>query len=140
MPWTGEDTKDVLKKVLGGLIAAAILAMVYALLEDSPWYVALSLGVVLVILILVTIWRLRRIPSVAADASAANRPSEALEPPADAGPSSALTKSSGDAQPPSSSDDHPLSDAGQKAAKKAAKAEQKRLKKEAKSREKLSKP
>lgn len=33
MPWTGEDTKDVFKKVIGGLIAAAVVAMGYALVE-----------------------------------------------------------------------------------------------------------
>ena len=149
MPWTGEDTKDVLKKVIGGLIAAAILAIVYAIVEESEWYVALLLGAVLFILILVAIWRLGSSrPSATHAPPSETRPeveerkTERPPEPAPEASSSSMgpMQSVGETRPSESSGDHPSSEAQQKAAKRAAKAEEKRLKKEAKSREKSAKP
>ncbi len=130
MPWTDEDTKDVLKKVLGGLIAASILAIIYAVLEDMPWYVAISLGIALVALIVVVVWRLGRSEPVTREGavgSAPPGPREDLGEPhhPEAGSESARA---GD-----------IAESEEKAVKKAVKAEQKRRKKEAKSREKSSK-
>jgi hypothetical protein len=146
MPWTDEDTKDVLKKVLGGLIAAAIVAIIYAILEEMPWYVAFLLGMALVILILIAIWRLGAPRRSAVDAPVSGESTRQSEHPAGGPPAS----TSHDAMP------HPPVESGgerrlppngeliggddDKAAKKAVKAEQKRLKKEAKAREKSSKP
>ena len=58
MPWTGEDTKDVFKKVLGGLIAGAVIALGYAVIEEMPWYFAALLGLGLIVLVLLLVWRL----------------------------------------------------------------------------------
>ena len=148
MPWTGEDTKDVLKKVLGGLIAAAILAIVYAIVEESQWYVALFLGVVLFILIMVVIWRLgssRPASTVAPPSETRSedheRKAEMPEPATQVIHHSPEPRQKVDETRPSDEPgDHILSEAQEKAAKKAAKAEEKRLKKEAKSREKSAKP
>ncbi|MGB2581954.1 MAG: hypothetical protein WBD03_05745 [Thermoplasmata archaeon] len=60
MPWTGEDTKDVLKKVIGGLIAAAVLAIAYALMERAEWYYAAALTALLVLLLLLLLAILSR--------------------------------------------------------------------------------
>ena len=149
MPWTGDDTKDVLKKVLGGLIAAAILAIVYAIVEESEWYVALLLGVVLFVLILVVIWRLgssrpaaTAIPPSETRSGNDEREAERLpEPTTEVSRSSPMSKQDvGETRPSDSSEGRISSEAQQKAAKKARKAEEKRLKKEAKSKEKSAKP
>ena len=126
MPWTGEDTKDVFKKVIGGLLAAAILALVYAIVERVEWYYAAAIATVLVILVFLLILRFARssTPLVeeprTADAqrAASEQPSRSPTPP---GASSEI--------PETKSDD-------EKVLKKAIKAEQKKRKKEAKAREK----
>lgn len=129
MPWTEEDTKDVFKKVLGGLIAAAVIAMVYAFIEQMPWYYAAFLGVGLFVLVLLLVRRL-----------SASRVSdkEASEPSArDSSLSVAYEKSADSAEarsapPPPSSERLRGKEPDGKVLKKMAKAEQKRLKKEAK--------
>ncbi len=60
MPWTGEDTKDVFKKVIGGLIAAAVLAIAYTLMERAEWYYAAALTALLVLLLLLLLTILSR--------------------------------------------------------------------------------
>ena len=133
MPWTGEDTKDVFKKVIGGLIAAAVVAMGYAVMEDMPWYFAASLGVGLVVLVLLLVWRL----------SAQKAPeAKPVEPSADdskARVSSTEPASTSEHAPeraPSPEEKAGEKEAESKALKKIAKAEQKRLKKEAKAKKK----
>ena len=146
MAWTDDDTKDVLKKVLGALIAAAILAMVYAILEEMPWYVAMSLGLGLIALIAIAVWRLGRQQTANAPAKGAFKPDHreplgALE---DAQARSEIADVSEPRRDIDRSADNRMREEAvaeyvEKAAKKAAKAEQKQLKKEAKSREKSSK-
>lgn len=147
MPWTDEDTKDVLKKVLGGLIAAAILAIIYAILEDMPWYVALLLGIGLVILILIAIWRLGAPRQATMDVSTTSTQAKPSESPAEGqrastsydGAPHTSVEGSGEKRSPLPSSER-AGAVDDKVAKKAAKAEQKRLKKEAKAREKSSEP
>ena len=132
MPWTGEDTKDVFKKVLGGLIAAAVITLGYAVIEEMPWYFAALLGVGLIVLVLLLVWRLSSQRATEAgidekpvdDGSAHSAPVE---------PSSSETVP---ARGPSPVEEAPIKDAKEKALKKIAKAEQKRLKKEAKAKKK----
>ena len=126
MQWTGEDTKDVFKKVIGGLIAAAVLALVYAIVERAEWYYAAATGIVLIVLVFVLVFRFSR-----QSATRVERPQTAEPPPvepqqpqhsatAPSVPSDAVERRSDD----------------EKVMKKAIKAEQKRRKKEAKAREK----
>lgn len=147
MPWTDEDTKDVLKKVLGGLIAASILAIIYAVLEDMPWYVAISLGLALVVLIVVAVWRLSRSEPVTGESATGSAYSGPREHPGELHRPEARSETAQVAEPLPGIDwaTAPSSPAGdipeseEKAVKKAVKAEQKRRKKEAKSQEKSSK-
>jgi len=131
MPWTGEDTKDVLKKVIGGLIAAAVLAIAYALMERAEWYYAAALTALLVLLLVILLTILSRQSASSVESSATD--SRNLSPPVhgtDVGETCA--------PPPvvSSRSDGPPARAGViadgKALKKEIKAEQKRRKKEAK--------
>ena len=135
MPWTGEDTKDVFKKVIGGLIAAAVLAIAYTLMERAEWYYAAALTALLVLLLLLLLTILSR--------QAASR----IEPPAIDTRNSSLPVRETDvgetrAPPPAASthSDRPADRddvvANDKALKKEVKAEQKRRKKEAKAGEK----
>ncbi len=135
MPWTGEDTKDVLKKVIGGLIAAAVLAIAYALMEQAEWYYAAALVAMLVLLLLLLLTTLSRKasstvePSVTdtRDSSAPIQGANVDE--ARAHPLATSTHS----EEPTGRDDVV---ADGKTLKKEIKAEQKRRKKEAKAREK----
>ena len=128
MPWTGDDTKDVFKKVLGGLIAASILSIVYAVVEKAEWYYAAILGLLLVTLIAVLVVSLGR-PRRSAD----------LPPPPGKEAAAAIENADHEAAPKASeSRSEEASSADSKVLKKALKAEQKRRKKEAKSRDKES--
>jgi len=131
MPWTGEDSKDVLKKAIGGLIAAAVLAIAYALMERAEWYYAAALTALLVLLLVLLLTILSRqsassVKSSATDSRNSSHPghgtdvSETCAP-----PPAASTRSDG---PPARDD--VVADG--KALKKEIKAEQKRRKKEAK--------
>lgn len=133
MPWTGEDTKDVFKKVLGGLIAAAVIAIGYALVEEMAWYYAAALATVLLVLVVLLAWRMRgaadtgeerqeHTPAPAAQPSTGVRHEDVPEPRQSArGAASEVIREG-------TVDD--------KSRKKIAKAEQKRLKKEAKAEKK----
>ena len=135
MPWTGEDTKDVLKKVIGGFIAAAVLAMPYALMERAEWYYAAALTALLVLLLLLLLTILSRKAASRVEPSAidARNPSlpvhEANTGETRAPPHAAATRS----EEPAGRDDVV---ADGKALKKEIKAEQKRRKKDAKAQEK----
>lgn len=138
MPWTEEDTKDVLKKVLGGVIAAAILAMAYAIYERMEWYVSAALGIVLVLLIIAGVSLLggrgRTRPEVTLPGpGGVQRDSASAPVPGTPSPDHAVSRSDG--QPPSV-----VTEVDEKVAKKAAKSDYKRKKKEAKAREKSSGP
>jgi signal transduction histidine kinase len=136
MPWTGEDTKDVFKKVIGGLLAAAILAMVYAIVEKAEWYYAATVAIVLVVLVIVLVVRLMRparpegeMLTAAKDGSvgvSSDTPS-----PGEVRHASEIGESPAGVSAPR--DD---SSRDEKVLKKAFKAEEKRRKKEAKAREK----
>ncbi len=133
MPWTGEDTKDVFKKVIGGLIAAAVVAMGYALVEEMEWYFAAVLGTLLIMLVVLLVWRVARStdrvegrktdePSqVANPAIASHQPERSEAPP--------VVQEAVFEEPREQTVDH-------KSQKKIAKAEQKRRKKEAKAEKK----
>ncbi|MDH3364473.1 MAG: hypothetical protein OEM29_00470 [Thermoplasmata archaeon] len=133
MPWTGEDTKDVFKKVLGGLIAAAVIAIIYAVMEPKPWYLLTFLGVGLFVLVLLLAWRLiaaRVTDEEASEPSARDSQlSVAYEKPVD----SAEKRPAPQAPP---SELPRVKEPDSKAVKKKAKAEEKRLKKEAKAEQK----
>ena len=127
MPWTGEDTKDVFKKVIGGLLAAAILALVYAIVERVEWYYAAAIATVLVILVFLLILRFARssIPhQVETPRTAETQPAVSEQP--QRGSTGSVVPSEA---PEAKSDD-------EKVLKKAIKAEQKRRKKESKAKEK----
>ncbi|UCE45011.1 MAG: hypothetical protein JSU93_06375 [Methanobacteriota archaeon] len=133
MPWTGEDTKDVFKKVLGGLIAAAVITLAYAVMEQMQWYFAAFLGIGLLILVVLLVWKL--VPQKARGATVDESPSDIRAAQAHLGEPDPAHE----AEParPSPSDELPLAmETDSKALKKIAKAEQKRLKKEAKARKK----
>jgi predicted lipid-binding transport protein (Tim44 family) len=137
MVWTGEDTKDVFKKILGGLIAAAILAMVYALVERVEWYYAGALAVLLVVLVFALFLRLAR-PAHPGERPAATQDGTLVLPEPRSSSESART-TSGRMPEQSSEPSHQASPLGdEKILKKAVKAEQKRRKKEAKARDKES--
>lgn len=123
MPWTGEDTKDVFKKVIGGLIAAAVLAMAYAIVESAEWYYSAALAVLLVVLVLLMISRFSR-----------RTPAEGGTSVVDSGGHGQSGLPSPVEKPRSPSEEMTTSSSEEKASKKAAKAEQKRRKKEAKAR------
>jgi hypothetical protein len=127
MPWTGEDTKDVFKKVIGGLVAAAILAMVYAIVERVEWYYAAATAAILIALVILLILRLAGPARPAADKAAVSE---------DRLPASQEPVRSA-AAPPDSQEKVGTASDNEKVLKKAVKAEQKRLKKEAKAREKV---
>lgn len=78
MPWTGEDTKDVLKKVIGGLIAAAVLAIAYALMERAEWYYAAALTALLVLLLLLLLTILSRQTASSVEPSATDTRNSSL--------------------------------------------------------------
>ena len=132
MPWTGEDTKDVFKKVLGGLIAAAVITLGYAVIEEMPWYFAALLGVGLIVLILLLVWRLSS--QKGTEAGIDEKPVD--DGSAHATPVEASSSEAVPAQVPSSEEGTSGKQAEEKALKKIAKAEQKRLKKEAKAKKK----
>ncbi|UCE80466.1 MAG: hypothetical protein JSV94_04720 [Methanobacteriota archaeon] len=118
MAWTGEDTKDVFKKVLGGLIAAAVVAMAYALIEQMRWYFAAFLAVGLLVLVLLLVWRLN-----------AHRASQEKTPARPAGNSATVAH----VEVSDSSEERTFEEEFEmKVLKKATKIDQKRLKKEAK--------
>jgi predicted lipid-binding transport protein (Tim44 family) len=136
MPWTGEDTKDVFKKILGGLIAAAILAMVYAVIGRVEWYYSAALGAFLVATVLLLVSLYARRSQVAEGPSAGVRGASTLsatnvhgEEISESQPASCVSLDKPGYPRPSSPDDS-------KAMKKTVKAEQKRQKKEAKTRKK----
>ena len=133
MPWTGEDTKDVFKKVLGGLIAAAVIAFAYAVMEQMPWYFAAFLGVGLLILVVLLVWKL--VPQKTRGMTVDEPPSDIRAAQAHRGErDSAREAESAQISP---SNEPPLAkETDSKALKKIAKAEQKRLKKDAKARKK----
>jgi ABC-type transport system involved in cytochrome bd biosynthesis fused ATPase/permease subunit len=60
MPWTSEDSKDVFKKVIGGLIAAAVVAIGYAVIEEMEWFYAVSLSAFLLVLVTVLLWWMKK--------------------------------------------------------------------------------
>lgn len=135
MPWTGEDTKDVLKKVMGGLIAAAVLAIAYAFMEQAEWYYAAALTALLVLLLLLLLTILSR----QADSSVEPSSTDPRDTPlpvheTDVGETCAppLTASARLEKPAGRHD--VVADG--KALKKEIKAEQKRRKKDAKAQEK----
>lgn len=135
MPWTGEDTKDVFKKVIGGLIAAAVLAIAYTLMERAEWYYAAALTALLVLLLLLLLTILIRQAASRVEPSATDTRNSSL-PIHETGvgetrtpPPAASTRSDG----PAGRDDVV---ADGKALKKEIKAEQKRRKKAAKAGEK----
>ena len=133
MPWTGEDTKDVFKKVLGGLIAAAVIALAYSLMEQMPWYFAAFLGIGLLIMVVLLVWKLG--PQKTRWTTADESPSDIRTVQANRGePDLAHETESAHASP--SDELQPAKETDSKALKKIAKAEQKRLKKEAKVRKK----
>jgi len=131
MPWTGEDTKDVLKKMIGGLIAAAVLAIAYALMERAEWYYAAALTALLVLLLVLLLTILSRqsassVESSATDSRNSSPPGHGTDASETCAPSPIVS---------SRSEGSPVRDdvvADGKALKKAIKAEQKRRKKEAK--------
>ncbi len=133
MPWTGEDTKDVFKKVIGGLIAAAVLGIGYTLIERAEWYYAAALSALLVVLLLILLTRLSRQAAPSIEPSSADTRSSSLPVhETDVGetrvsPPAASTRSDGTADR-----DDVVADG--KTLKKEIKAEQKRRKKEAKAR------
>ncbi|MCJ7488644.1 MAG: hypothetical protein MUO87_00650 [Thermoplasmata archaeon] len=134
MPWTGEDTKDVLKKVIGGLIAAAVLAIAYALMERAEWYYAATLTALLVLLLLLLLTILSRqtassVEPSAIDARNSSHPIHETDVGETRTPPPAASTHS---EEPVDRDDVV---ADGKALKKEIKAEQKRRKKEAKARE-----
>jgi predicted lipid-binding transport protein (Tim44 family) len=135
MPWTGEDTKDVFKKVIGGLIAAAVLGIAYTLMERAEWYYAAALTALLVLLLLLLLTILSRqaasrVEPSAIDTEESSLPVRKTDVGETRAPSPAVsTHSDGPAGP-----DYVVADG--KALKKEIKAEQKRRKKEAKAGEK----
>ena len=126
MQWTGEDTKDVFKKVIGGLIAAAVLAFVYAIVERAEWYYAAATGIVLIVLVFVLVFRFSR------QSAARVERAQAAEPP----PVEPQQTQHSATIPAVPSDDVEGRSDDDKVMKKAIKAEQKRRKKEAKARQK----
>ena len=132
MPWTGEDTKDVFKKVLGGLIAAAVITLGYALIEEMPWYFAALIGFGLLVLVLILIWKLSS--QKAAEAGVDEKPVD--QGAARAAPIEPASSEAVAANGPSPVEEADVKEAREKALKKIAKAEQKRLKKEAKAKKK----
>ena len=135
MPWTGEDTKDVFKKVIGGLIAAAVLAIAYTLMERAEWYYAAALTALLVLLLLLLLTILSRQAASSVEPSAIDTEESSL-------PVRETDVGETRAPPPavSTHSDGPVGPddfvADGKARKKEIKAEQKRRKKEAKAGEK----
>ena len=132
MPWTGEDTKDVFKKVLGGLIAAAVIALGYAVIEEMPWYFAVLLGIGLLVLVLLLVWRLTSQKST--EAVIDEKPVDGGS--ARAAPVEPVSSEAVATQRPSPEEEANANEAKEKVLKKTAKAEQKRLKKEAKAKKK----
>lgn len=132
MSWTREDTKDVFKKVLGGLIAAAVIAIVYAVVEEMPWYYSALLGLGLLALVFLLIWRMGalRKPAPGPSVPTFRHPKKATEAELTQAPS---TPPAPMVQP---SDEPRQKDSDEKVLKKLAKAEQKRRKKEAKAQKK----
>ena len=132
MPWTGEDTKDVFKKVLGGLIAAAVIALGYAVIEEMPWYFAALIGFGLLALVLLLVWRLSSQKTT--EAGIDDKPDDGRS--AHTAPVEPVSSEAVAAHVPSPEEEASVKEAGEKALKKIAKAEQKRLKKEAKAKKK----
>jgi hypothetical protein len=56
MPWTGDDTKDVVETVLGGLIAAAVVVTGYAAIEKMGSRFAALFGLILLTLVIMMAW------------------------------------------------------------------------------------
>jgi hypothetical protein len=133
MPWTGEDTKDVFKKVIGGLIAAALLAMAYAMVESVEWYYSAALAVLLIVLVFLLITRFARSTSSPGDV-----PTRGAGAPVIREQDSSSSQASSEVLSEPLTSPVPGEDAScaEKAKKKAAKAEYKRRKKEAKTQEK----
>ena len=135
MPWTGEDTKDVFKKVIGGLIAAAVLAIAYTLMERAEWYYAAALTALLVLLLLLLLTVLSRQTSSSVEPSATDTRNSSLPvQETDVGETRASHPVASTHPEGSVGRDDAVSDG--KALKKEIKAEQKRRKKEAKAGEK----
>jgi len=134
MPWTSEDTKDVFKKVIGGLIAAAVVAIGYAVIEGMEWFYAASLSAVLLVLVIVLLWRMKKsaepgeaVPS--RTSSPVVQPLAAMERQEDQEPRQVAQEATRD-EPREMETHH-------KSLKKIAKADQKKHKKEAKAEKKL---